>query len=100
MVFNFIVLYEMMLVFLIRRHYHVAFLANPLLWAAVLLTFVLQGIVLYTPLALAFQVVPLSGDDFKVLGLGGLCFLGAYLLYNSWQGKNNPGNRSSPGSGT
>ena len=95
MVFNFIVLYEMMLVFLIRRNYHVAFLSNPLLWLAVLLTFVLQGLILYTPLAPVFQVVPLGRNDFSMLGLGGLCFLGAYLLYNCWQGKNNPSNSSS-----
>jgi Ca2+-transporting ATPase len=92
MVFNFIVLYEMMLVFLIRRTYHVAFLTNPLLWLAVLLTFVLQGIILYTPLAPIFQVVPLNRYDFITLGLGGLCFLGAFLLYNYWQGKNNLSN--------
>jgi P-type Ca2+ transporter type 2C len=81
MVFNFIVLYEMMLVFLIRRSYHVAFLANPLLWGAVLLTFALQALILYTPLASVFQVVPPNRDDMLVLGLGGFCFFMAYLLY-------------------
>lgn len=100
MVFSFIVLYEMMLVFLIRRNYHVAFLANPLLWGAVLLTFALQGVILYTPLAPVFQVIPLNLGDYVILGLGGFCFFGAYLLYNSWQGKNNPSNSSLPGLGT
>lgn len=90
MVFNFIVLYEMLLVFLIRRSYQVAFLANPLLWGAVLFTFALQALILYTPLAPVFQVVAPNSLDFIVLGLGGVCFLMTYLLYNYWPWKNNP----------
>ncbi len=81
MVFCFIVLYEMLLVFIIRRHYRVALFSNPLLWLAVILTFGLQGLILYTPLAPLFQVVPLGLADFKLLGLGGLFFCGGYLLY-------------------
>jgi Ca2+-transporting ATPase len=91
MVFNFIVLYEMILVFLIRRNYHVGLWTNPLLWMAVLLTFTLQGIILYTPLAPFFQVIPPSLNDFGILGLGGLCFFSAYLLYTGWQGRISPG---------
>ena len=89
MVFNFIVLYEMLLVFLIRRSYQVAFLANPLLWGAVFFTFVLQALILYTPLAAVFQVVAPNSLDFIVLGLGGFCFLMSYLLYNYWPWKGN-----------
>ncbi len=87
MVFNFIVLYEMMLVFLIRRAYHVPMWTNPLLWLAVLLTFGLQGLLLYTPLAPFFQVVPLHLNDFAILGLGGVCFFGAYLFYTLFSNK-------------
>ncbi len=82
MVFNFIVLYEMILVFLIRRHYQVALFSNPLLWLAVTLTFGLQGLILYTPLAPFFQVIPLNIKDIITLGLGGLCFICGYLLYS------------------
>ena len=85
MVFNFIVLYEMMLVFLIRSHYNVPRLSNPLLWIAVLLTFGLQGLILYTPRAALFQVVPLSLNDFKILSIGGGLFYGSYLLYTAAQ---------------
>ena len=90
MVFNFIVLYEMMLVFLIRRSYHVPLLTNPLLWGSVFLTFALQALILYTPLAPVFRVVSPNGQDFIVLVAGGFCFLTVYLLYNYWPWKHFP----------
>lgn len=87
MVFTFIVLYEMILVFVVRGAYQVPFFANPLLWVAVLLTFALQGLVLYTPMAALFGVVALGWREIGVLAMAGSCFCGVALLFVRWQGR-------------
>ena len=81
MVFNFVVLYEMLLVFLIRRDYGVRLLTNALLWLAVTATFVLQGILMYTPMSSFFRIVPLSLIDLAQLAIGGVVFMGGYGGY-------------------
>jgi len=79
MVFNFVVLYEVVLVFVIRRDYRVPFFANRWVWAAAGFSIVLQFILLYTPLHRFFNIVPLSGRQLLLLLAAGCCF---YLL--SW----------------
>ena len=81
MVFNFIVLYEMILVFIIRREYDVPFFSNAWVWNAVLLSIALQGILMYTPMALYFKLSPLSFFDIAKLLSGGLVFYLISLLY-------------------
>ncbi|MEN8140762.1 MAG: cation-translocating P-type ATPase [Thermodesulfobacteriota bacterium] len=81
LVFSFVVCYEMLLAFIIRRHYQVPLFANPLLWLAVTGALLLQLLVIYTPLAPYFGVVPLDLDDLALLGLGALAFLGAFFIY-------------------
>lgn len=63
MVFNYIVLYEMMLVFVIRRNYQVRLLSNYWLWLAVLFSVMMQAVIMYTPLHQIFRVTPLCGSD-------------------------------------
>ena len=81
MVFNFIVLYEVILVFVIRSIYRVPFLANPWVWAAAALSIVLQLILMYTPLATVFRITPLAIADLAVLSAAGLLFLVTALVY-------------------
>jgi Ca2+-transporting ATPase len=83
MVFSFVVCYEMILVFVIRWGYGVAFFSNPLVWLAVVASFALQGLVLYTPLAPSFGVVPLGPDNLLHLGLASLLFALLAALYQS-----------------
>ncbi len=82
MVFNFVVCYEMILVFAIRQGYGVSFFSNPFIWLAVIVSFALQGLILYTPLAHYFDVVPLVGENFMHLGVASLLF---YLMAVSYQ---------------
>ncbi len=86
MVFNFVVLYEMILVFAIRRHYRIPLFSNPLLWAAVAITLLLQALVLYTPVASFFKVVPPAGADLLALMAASLLFVAAYFGYESVSG--------------
>jgi Ca2+-transporting ATPase len=90
MIFNFVVLYEMILVFLIRRDYQVPLFSNILLWLAVCLTIFLQALLMYTPLASVFQIVPLDIKDIALLVVGGIAFFLCYLAYAKvqYKGKN------------
>ncbi len=81
MVFNFVVLYEVILIFVIRSGYRVSFWANKWVWAAATLSVVLQAILMYTPLAEVFRIVPLGLVDIAALLGAGLLFGLAALLY-------------------
>jgi Ca2+-transporting ATPase len=83
MVFCFVVCYEMVLVFVIRLGYGVRFFTNPFIWLSVLVSFALQAVILYTPLAQYFDVVPLNRENFFSLGAASLLF---YLLAVSYLG--------------
>ncbi len=81
MVFNFVVCYEMILVFVIRQSYGVPFFSNHLIWLSVLVSFTLQALILYTPLAHYFDVVPLARQDLLSLGTASLLFYLLAVLY-------------------
>ena len=83
MVFNFVVLYEMVLVFIIRREYDVPFFSNAWVWGAVIFSIVLQGILMYTPMAFYFKLSPLNFVDIVKLFSGGLVFYLIFLLYQA-----------------
>ena len=80
-VFNFVVLYEVILIFVIRSGYQVSFWANKWVWAAATLSVLLQALLMYTPLAGVFRIVPLGLVDIAALLGGGLLFGLAALLY-------------------
>jgi len=76
MVFNFVVLYEVILTFVIRVSYQVPFFTNRWVWAAALLALGLQAVLMYTPLAAVFKIVALGLNDLGLLcGAGGLFVL-------------------------
>ena len=77
MVFNFVVLYEVVLVFVIRRDYQVPLFSNKWVWGAAALSILLQFVLMYTPLSGPFKIVPLEMNQLLLLGGAGLCF---YLL--------------------
>jgi Ca2+-transporting ATPase len=81
MVFNFVVLYEVILTFIIRAGYRVPLLANGWVWGAAGLALGLQGLLMYTPLAPLFGIVPLGLFDLGVLLSAGLLFATICLLY-------------------
>jgi Ca2+-transporting ATPase len=89
MVFNFVVIYEVILVFVIRQGYRVPFFTNPWVWGSVALSFLLQALIIYTPLAGVFKVMPLRGLEILVLFSGGLLLWAAagiyYLVLRQWQ---------------
>lgn len=62
-IFNYIVLYEMMLVFVIRNSYQVRMFTNSWLWIAVIFSIMMQALIMYTPLHTLFHVTPLNGAD-------------------------------------
>ncbi len=83
MVFNFVVLYEMILVFAIRTCYRVPFLKNRWVWASVVLSIALQGLLMYTPAHEAFRIVPLDARELGVLALAGLAFFAVFIAYRT-----------------
>ncbi len=89
MVFNFVVCYEMILVFVIRQGYGVSFFTNPFIWLAVMVSVALQALILYTPLAHYFGVVALGREHLLQLGGASLFFYLLAVLYQSgsrlWQ---------------
>jgi len=85
MIFNFIVLYEMLLVFVIRHLYQVRLFTNGWLWGSVVFSILIQGVILYTPLQYLFHVTPLDGRAlaqlFSATGIFTVvCFLAATVL--------------------
>ena len=75
MVFNYVVLYEMMLVFVIRSNYRVRLFTNGWLWAAVVFSILAQGVIMYTPLRSLFHITALDlGSIMQLLAATGLFF--------------------------
>lgn len=88
MVFNFVVLYEVILIFVIRNSYQVPFFANRWVWGAAIMSIVLQALLMYTPLAPIFKIVPLGWSDLGALASAGALFSAASLIYQQvmrWQ---------------
>ena len=81
--FNFVVLYEVVLIFVIRNDYQVPFWANKWVWAAAVLSVVLQGLLMYTPLSKIFKIIPLGLTDINLLLASGGLFLLVAMLYQS-----------------
>ncbi len=77
MVFNFVVLYEVVLVFVIRRDYQVPLFSNSWVWAAAGLSILLQFVLMYTPLQEIFKIVALDSRQLLLLVSAAFCF---YLL--------------------
>lgn len=75
------VLYEVVLSFVIRVGYRVPLLSNPWIWAAAALAIALQGLLMYTPLATVFSIVPLGAAELGPLLLAGALFALAALGY-------------------
>ena len=82
MVFNFVVLYEVILTFIIRRSYRVPFFSNAWVWAAAVLSIGLQALLMYTGLADIFKIVPLGISDLGILLVVVLIFASASLVYD------------------
>jgi Ca2+-transporting ATPase len=81
MVFNFVVLYEVILTFIIRKSYQVPFFSNRWIWSAALLSIGLQFLLLYTPLSVFFKIVPLVLPDWIVLFVYCVLFACISLLF-------------------
>jgi Ca2+-transporting ATPase len=81
MVFNFVVLYEVVLTFVIRGSYRVPFFSNRWVWAAAALAVALQALLMYTPLAGIFKIVPLGMMELGALLTAGVLFTLITLLY-------------------
>ncbi len=87
LVFNFVVLYEVVLIFVIRSGYGVPFLANRWVWGAALLSLLLQGLLMYTPLAPLFGIVSLPLGDLSLLAGATLLFAAIAELYQRLFGR-------------
>ncbi|MCA9496445.1 MAG: HAD-IC family P-type ATPase, partial [Nanoarchaeota archaeon] len=82
MIFNFIVLYEVFLVFIIRKQYEVKMLTNKWLWSSILLVISLQALVMYTPMQELFKIIPINLFDLMVLIISGFVFYLCYIIYD------------------
>ncbi|MEA3379158.1 MAG: calcium-translocating P-type ATPase, PMCA-type [Nanoarchaeota archaeon] len=75
MAFSTIVVLEMVVVYVIRAHFVDRILKNKFLIGSVIISILLQAIVLYTPLAYYFKVLPLALEDWKYILIAAV-FLG------------------------
>jgi Ca2+-transporting ATPase len=75
LLFTFLVTAEMVRIQVIRRRYDQSVLSNPWLVGAVAVSFGLQALVLYTPLAGLFDVVPPTLTGWSWIGAAFLAFL-------------------------
>ncbi len=80
-IFNFVVLYEIILVFLIRGDYNVKFFSNKWLWAAVVFSLGIQAILMYTPLRGLFKIAALGWSHMLTLAYAGAAFYIFAVLY-------------------
>ena len=74
MVFNYVIMYESVLVFAIRREYGARLFSNWWLWASVLISLAFQGVLMYTPLSTLFRITPLALSDLGLLAAYTACF--------------------------
>ena len=82
LLFTFLVVAELARAYLIRRHYDLTVLSNPWLLVAVATSFVLQLLVLYTPLSTVFHVVPLSVESWELIAVAVTVFALASLVFS------------------
>ncbi len=82
MVFNFIVVYELLHVFMIRDEYNVKFFTNKWLWASIAFSLGLQATILYSPAHQYFSMIPLSIGQLQVLGAALATFMIIHMIYN------------------
>ena len=80
-IFNFIVLYEMILVFIIRHQYDINQFSNSWLWGSVLFTLILQAVIMYGPANTLFGLVPLDIFDLSIIAIEGVMFVLCYFIY-------------------
>jgi len=84
MVFNFVVLYELILTFLIRKEYKVPLFTNKWLWIAVIFSIVMQGVLMYIPFfRKIFEIVPLDIHNLLILLVAGAIFFFIAQMYYS-----------------
>ncbi|WP_419175088.1 cation-translocating P-type ATPase [Desulfosediminicola sp.] len=74
-VFSYIVLFEMILVFILRRSYQVPLLSNHWLWIAVVFSLATQIFILYTPARFVFHVTALEIQEICYLLLATFVFM-------------------------
>ncbi|HIH09872.1 MAG TPA: cation-transporting P-type ATPase [Candidatus Diapherotrites archaeon] len=80
MAFTSLVVYELMMVFIMKSHLGEDLLSNKWLLVAVALSFLMHLAILYTPLAGFFGVVALGAYDWGIIALGGIGVLFAVSI--------------------
>ncbi|MGN7613285.1 cation-translocating P-type ATPase [Magnetococcales bacterium HHB-1] len=81
MVFNYVILYELILVFIVRRGHQVPFFANSWIWGTVFFSLILQLVVMMTSIRDLLGLVPITVKDVGVLLGAGAFFIMITLLY-------------------
>ncbi|MFW6064009.1 MAG: calcium-translocating P-type ATPase, PMCA-type [Candidatus Natronoplasma sp.] len=78
--FTGLVVLELIEVFPIRQRYGTRLWSNRWLGAAILVSLVMHMVILYTPMGVYFEVVPLSLDSWIMISIGTIIFFGAMVL--------------------
>lgn len=82
MVFNFVVLYELILTFLIRKDYGVPLFTNKWLWIAVVFSIAMQGVLMYVPFFRnIFEIAALELNYLLILVASGIIFFAIAQVY-------------------
>lgn len=83
--FTMLVVLELVKIQQVRMQYQLSLFSNPWLVAAIVICFLLQLLILYTPLASFFQVIPLHFNHWLQIGLGVVVFWIFSRIMNLWQ---------------
>lgn len=87
LVFNFVVLYELILVYIIRSNFEVRIFSNRWLYGAVILSILLQVLIMYTPLNSYFGIVGLDFKGLFTLLKAGMIFAFFSYIYSKYMNK-------------
>lgn len=87
-IFNFVVFYEIILIFIIKKQYNIDLFSNIWILGSIIITILLQALIMYTPLASIFKVIPLDFYELLYILIGGFAFYSFYMIYD-WLIKKN-----------
>ncbi len=85
MVFNYVIMYESVLVFAIRREYGAELFSNIWLWTSVIVSLSFQAVLMYTPLNTLFRLTPLTLSDIMILTTCTAGFAVICAIFHLWR---------------
>ncbi len=84
MIFTYVVISEIILIFIIRNQYKIKQFTNSYLWFAILFSILMQIFLIFTPLREIFNLQVLGFVEIIAIFLAGIIFFISYLIYSKY----------------